>query len=237
MTIAGALIDNLPLLIGAVVQIIKIIAEALTEEKNLNTIIDAIVNVVLELSEALVELLPVLMKAVIKLVVGIAKGLWRNRHELLQVVKNVFNAAVSSIKAIFSWEKMKEVGKSILEGIWAGIKNMKQWIVDKVKNVGGDIIGGIKDKLKINSPSKVFEDEVGTNMGLGILSGFEKSMSRAKTKMQDAIPTDFTAEMKFKSPESKYITKDEMKQAIIEAFSQVTIEMNSREFGRAVARV
>ena len=43
----------------------------------------------------------------------------------------------------------------------------------------------------INSPSKVFADRIGKNLGLGVGVGFEDAMRDVSRDMADAIPTDF----------------------------------------------
>ena len=50
---------------------------------------------------------------------------------------------------------------------------------------------GIKSALGIHSPSKVFEEQVGKNMALGMGEGFINAMDSVKKEMQEAIPTDF----------------------------------------------
>ena len=49
-----------------------------------------------------------------------------------------------------------------------GIKNAKDWLIGKVKEWCGNILDGIKSFFGIHSPSKVFKDEIGTNLALGL---------------------------------------------------------------------
>ena len=83
------------------------------------------------------------------------------------------------------------IGKSIVEGIWSGISSMIGWITDKVTGFFSGIVNGVKGLLGINSPSKVFSDQVGTNMALGVGEGFEKTMGGVRKDIEGAIPTEF----------------------------------------------
>ena len=87
--------------------------------------------------------------------------------------------------------QMLEIGKNIVSGIWNGISNSISWITSKVKEFAKGILDGIKSALGIHSPSKVFEQEVGKNMALGIGEGFKNTMNDVQKEMQKVIPTNF----------------------------------------------
>ncbi len=91
--------------------------------------------------------------------------------------------------------KMLDIGKSIVQGIWNGISNAIGWITSKVKEFAQNILKGIKDALGIHSPSKVFEEQVGKNMALGVGEGFMSSMKSVSKQMQRVIPTDFDTDL------------------------------------------
>lgn len=55
---------------------------------------------------------------------------------------------------------MLDLGKNVVEGIWHGIVNAKDWIVGKVKDFAKGILDGMKQALGIHSPSRVFRDEI-----------------------------------------------------------------------------
>ena len=73
-------------------------------------------------------------------------------------------------------DKFKEVGSNIVTGIWNGISSGWDWLVDKVKSLADSLFQGAKDALGINSPSKVFAQEVGQWIPPGIGVGMEKAM-------------------------------------------------------------
>lgn len=90
-------------------------------------------------------------------------------------VGSVFNGVVSRIRSI-DW---REIGIDIIRGIGSGIASMGGWLADQAKAA----VGGAKDKLKsflgIHSPSRVFRDEVGKNIGLGVSEGIVDSSKLA----------------------------------------------------------
>lgn len=107
------------------------------------------------------------------------------------------------INDVIDWFKnlpkaMLDIGKNIVKGIWNGIKDMTSWLWDKVTGFADGIVSGIKDALKINSPSQVFADEVGKYIAQGIGAGFESEMPDVSIKMAKAIPVkkqDYTEDI------------------------------------------
>lgn len=81
-------------------------------------------------------------------------------------IKNVVSSITNTFKSLPS--KMANIGKNIIEGLWNGLKNAKNWIVDKIKSLGGSLVSGIKAALGIKSPSTVFRDQVGRYIAEGI---------------------------------------------------------------------
>lgn len=73
-------------------------------------------------------------------------------------------------------DKFREIGSNIVSGIWNGISSGWDWLVNKVKGLADSLFQGAKDALGINSPSKVFAQEVGRWIPPGIGVGMEKAM-------------------------------------------------------------
>lgn len=72
--------------------------------------------------------------------------------------------------------QMVTIGSNIVTGIWNGISSGWSWLVDKVKGLAESLFEGAKDALGIESPSKVFAQEVGRWIPPGIGVGMEKAM-------------------------------------------------------------
>lgn len=86
--------------------------------------------------------------------------------------------------------KMVNIGKNIVEGIWNGMTGAVGWLKDKISGFVGGIVDTIKDKLSIHSPSRVLADEVGKYMAQGIGVGFEAEMGSVSSNMAKAIPVN-----------------------------------------------
>ena len=74
---------------------------------------------------------------------------------------------------------MYEIGKNLIRGLWEGIQSMGGWIKDKV----GSFFGGIGDKVKavfgVHSPSRVFRNEIGRFLPMGLVDGVKAEMPRS----------------------------------------------------------
>lgn len=86
------------------------------------------------------------------------KEAWEFIKGLGQIVIDGIKKFIELFKAPFTAlpDNLKNIGKQMIEGLWNGIKNMKDWVVNKVKDLGKSILGGLKNILGIKSPSKEF---------------------------------------------------------------------------------
>ena len=159
-------------------------------------------------------------------------NLWQKGKE---AGTNLVKAIVDAVITLPS--KMLEIGINVVEGIWNGIKNAKDWIVGKIKSFASGILDGIKSALGIHSPSKVFEEEVGKNMALGLGEGFSNSMKGINKQMADAIQTDYDLSVNSNlarnstGSSSQYL---DMVNAFKQALKEVKVVMDDREMGTFV---
>jgi phage-related protein len=72
--------------------------------------------------------------------------------------------------------KMLSIGRNIVQGLWNGISDMTGWIISKIQGFGDSVLSGIKKFFGIHSPSRVFRDQVGKMLALGLGIGFEKNL-------------------------------------------------------------
>jgi hypothetical protein len=80
--------------------------------------------------------------------------------------------------------KMFEIGKDIVEGLWNGIKNMANWLKDKVTGLFGNVTGWAKAALGIKSPSRIFAG-IGKNIAQGLWTGLKKEKTYLKNNFED----------------------------------------------------
>lgn len=112
-------------------------------------------------------------------------------------VKGVVGAAVDLGKGILNGIKeflgihspstvmQNEIGANIVMGIVKGIKDKLNKAVEAAKEVGSKILSKIKSVLKIHSPSRVMEDEVGKNVVAGVAKGIKKNTNLVSDASED----------------------------------------------------
>lgn len=81
--------------------------------------------------------------------------------------------------------RMMSIGSQIVQGIINGITG-------SIGQVGSAILGGVKDAiadvknmLGIHSPSRLFRDQIGRNIGLGLAQGISNSQAAVMASMND----------------------------------------------------
>lgn len=165
LTLGTGILEALPQLLAQLPAIITGIVGFITE--NLPLIIETGVNLVVQLGVGLIQAIPSLVAQLPQIVAAIIGGF----------------AEVPGM--------MLDIGKNIVQGVWNGISQMGSWIKEKVTGFFGGIVDGVKGLLGIHSPSTVFEQQVGTNMALGVGKGFVGAMGTVTKDIENSIPTDF----------------------------------------------
>lgn len=209
MALADGIIANLPIIIPAVVDVVIQIVDSLID--NIDMLVDASIAIIMALAEGLINALPRLIQKAPEIVGKLVDAVVRNAPKLLtaawELIKTLASGIVQNLGQIF--DKGKEIvqkvisgvgqairglwsaGLDIVKGIWKGISDGFGWIKDRITGWVGDLLGFFKRILKIGSPSKVFADEVGKWMALGMGEGFVDEMGSVEDMMQDSIPTAF----------------------------------------------
>ena len=159
-----------------------------------NGIIEAIPELVSQFSQVLVSItdylrenLPEIAKQGARIVTELGVGIIKQIPALLAQLPELINAVFGALGEMASLAL--DVGLGIVQGIWEGIKNAAGWLVDKLSGWADDILDSVKDFFGINSPSKLFRDEVGRYMAQGVGEGFAAEMPAVAAQMQRAIPT------------------------------------------------
>lgn len=83
--------------------------------------------------------------------------------------------------------KVMSIGTDIVNGVWNGIKGAADAFKKKVNSFFSGIVSGVKSVLGINSPSKVFEDEIGKMLPPGVSNGFTKALPKAMSVIEDEL--------------------------------------------------
>ena len=97
------------------------------------------------------------------------------RNGISSVVSQA-KSIVSGIKSAFTSINWGSIGSNIISGIANGIAGAIGGLVDAAVDAARSAFNAAKDFLGINSPSRLFRDQVGKYMALGMGIGFEKNV-------------------------------------------------------------
>lgn len=179
ITLVESLLDNIDQLIDSGIELVLGLADGLVNA--IPDLIEKIPILIEKLLTAITTNLPKLVETGIKLVVKLAVGLVKAIPQLVKKVPEILKALLTAFGKGF--DKMKEVGKNLIKGLWNGIKNIKQWILDKISGFCSGIMDGIKGFFGIKSPSRLMRDIIGKNLALGIGVGFEEKIGVLRKRM------------------------------------------------------
>lgn len=120
----------------------------------------------------------------IELKVQLIQKTWEIMQNLWNYLSGVIPNLVHNIVYWFSSlpGKMVEIGRQIVNGVWQGINGAAGQFKRNVDNFFSGIVNGVKNKLGIHSPSRVFM-EIGGYMDKGLIEGIDNM----KAKVQDSI--------------------------------------------------
>ena len=116
--------------------------------------------------------LPDILQKGIEIIGELLAGIIQKVPELIGEIPGI----VSDMAEAFMDHDWVGIGLDIIGGIVSGVKSAAYKLVEAAAAAVDDALNWVKSKLGIASPSKVFRDEVGKNMALGIGVGFEKNM-------------------------------------------------------------
>ncbi len=183
LTIANTLIENIGLLIPAALQIMVALIQGLAAA--LPQLISYLPTIVQTITTTLINNLPLILEAAWQIIVALGTGIVNALPELGAALLQIMGVIWETIKGLAS--QLWDVGKNIVQGIWAGIQKAAAWFKSQVTNFFKGIVNGVKKVLGIKSPSKVFAG-IGQNMALGLGQGFAAAMQGVGKTIQASIP-------------------------------------------------
>lgn len=80
-----------------------------------------------------------------------------------------------------------EIGKNIVQGMINGVIDFGGMLINKLENLANDALNAAKKFLGIGSPSKLFADEVGKNIALGVSVGIDKNAKIPQATLTAAL--------------------------------------------------
>lgn len=173
----------LPEIIDAGVQIVMALSAGIGN--NLPTLIPATVDAIITIAEGLIDHIDELIIAAGVLMAGLTQGLIESLPRLVVRLPEIIGAITRGLSN--GIVAMGEVGVQLVRGLWDGISSSATWLWNKLSEWCDDILGWVLHLFGINSPSKVFADEVGKFIPPGITLGVEQAMPRAMRDMGEEL--------------------------------------------------
>ena len=170
MTLVSSLAGNLPKLIQSGLKLMKGLASGIA---NSIPIVAAKAPIIIgKLASTIITNLPKILTAGVQIISKLAVGLVRGIPALIGKIPSM----VSQIRNAFTSVNWGSVGMNIVKGIASGLANAGGVIVKAAKSAAKSALDAAKSALGIHSPSRVFRDQVGKMMALGMGIGFEKNI-------------------------------------------------------------
>lgn len=178
MAIADSISTALPVLLPALISIIGQVTQELCSPSNIMTILGAVLQILAAVVQALIASIPAIIKALVSIFSNIGKEMSSFKNGFLKDVATWFVNVIN---------KFKEFGKNLIVGMWNGINDKVTWIKNKILGFGQSVTSAIKGIFGIASPSKVWRDQIGANLALGIGEGFEDEIGDVEKDMANNL--------------------------------------------------
>lgn len=175
------LLDALPLLLDAAITLLFALIDAIPViVKSLSSALPQIISTILRTLSSAVPKLFQGAKTLLGKIIDAAGDLIR---KLPSKMGEVITAMVSGLTKGLS--KIATVGSDLIKGLWNGIKDMTSWITGKLEGFGKSVLDGIKGFFGIKSPSRVFRDQIGKMLAIGMAEGIEDNADAPLDAMTD----------------------------------------------------
>ncbi len=170
VTLVGSLLSNVDKIVNAGIKLLIGLAQGLVNA--LPQLINKAPTIIGKLATAIISNLPKILTAGIKIISMLAQGVVSSVPQLIGKIP----AIISQIMHAFTSVNWGSVGLNIIKGIASGLTSAAKSLADAAANAASNALNWVKEKLGIHSPSRVFRDQVGKMMALGMGIGFEKNI-------------------------------------------------------------
>lgn len=188
-------------------------------------------ELIVKIATKLIELIVVKIPQVaVKLVQSLIDGLFSFWNNMLSKVQEFFQGTIFE-GFINKVAEMGKVGLQLIQGLWNGIKDAASWLWGKISGFCSDLLNKIKGFFGIHSPSKLFNEEIGKFLALGLGEGFDDNLGKVYKQMRTAV--DFETQ-KLSTNLSTTGSYNKILNANI-TLKQSDIYMDSTKVGRIIA--
>lgn len=170
LTLVSSLLYNVGQLVDAGINLLVGLAQGVVNA--LPQLINKAPTIIGQLATAIISNLPKILLAGIKIITILGTGLIQAVPQLISKIPSI----ISQVKNAFTSVDWGGVGRNIISGIANGLKGAAGAIVEAAKGAAESALNAAKNFLGIHSPSRVFRDQVGKMMALGMGIGFERNI-------------------------------------------------------------
>lgn len=183
--IGTTLTEQLPLIIEQGFNILIGVVDGITSA--IPVLLQKVVTLIPVIIQSLSDGLPKILACGTSLIVELAKGLPIAIPALIKAIPQIQKAVIDALLNT-NW---LDVGVQILKGIAEGLVEGLKSINDVIKEVSDGVVNKFKSFFGIQSPSKLFKNEVGKYLASGLGAGFDDEMKNVSKNMTAAVPTNF----------------------------------------------
>lgn len=118
---------------------------------------------------------------------GFSNGFNTIKNNISNIVNNIKNFVTNCINTLKQLPQQAfSMGYNLIAGLWNGISNMVEWVLDKVRGFANNLIGVVKKAFGIASPSKQFAI-IGGYLAEGLGEGWSDEIGDVKSDMVDSM--------------------------------------------------
>lgn len=166
---------NYPQFLQKGIELLGKVAQGIIQ--NLPAIVGAVARMVASFISTVAQNLPQFLQKGIEILGQVVSG-------IIQSIPNIVSAAGDAVKnaaAAFTSYDWGELGRDIIDGVKQGVKNAAGRLAQAAKDAVKGALDAAKGFLNINSPSRVFRDQVGRPISEGIAAGIEMEDSPSRS--------------------------------------------------------
>ena len=122
---------------------------------------------------------------------GLAAGIKAHGGEAVTQVKKICSDIISAAKSALSYSDFYNIGVNLINGITAGLKDKEaiKKLKARLSELASLMEDGEKKPNKIDSPSKLWRDEIGKNLVLGLAEGLRMYAGEAVNAAEELAGT------------------------------------------------
>lgn len=267
VSLVKKLVSSLPGIVSALAAALPSIITTLVNElfspDTLQKLIDGAVEIIVALADALPDIivaltdaLPYIITSIVEVLTNpanMAKMMLCGPKIMLALLKGLLGAVGSLLAGLGiimgkMLSKLGElpgmvvnVGKRLIEGLWEGIKNAKDWLINKLKSLCSAATDAIKKFFGINSPSKVMAEQgkfIAMGLGKGIADNADYATNAMEKMADDVLNETSLLGSQFTTPLTANVggRGNSIARNINQynTFNQISSEMDVKEISRSL---